>query len=225
VRLAAASVRAGVQRAHGGPRACRRAPAPRPPARARPDGRAAAPRQTPEHLKTPTGEEAFNADGLVQRAIRLLKDTFPDVEVRARPGLQARGRSGAESARRAGAGPFYAACPRLSVPARRAPWARQGGSPAADGLQPPRGLPAALLTARRAPWARRGGWLAADGSSRRVGLSLAFGARPGLAARRARAPAQQARRRGSGPRCGPGGTQPQLGLARTRTRRCTPSLP
>lgn len=38
--------------------------------------------QTPEELKTPTGEEAFNADGLVQRSIRLLKDRFPDLEVR-----------------------------------------------------------------------------------------------------------------------------------------------
>ena len=37
--------------------------------------------QTPEHLKTPTAEEAFNPDGLVQRSIRLLKDTFPDLEV------------------------------------------------------------------------------------------------------------------------------------------------
>ena len=37
--------------------------------------------QTPEHLKTPTGEEAFNPDGLVQRAIRLLKAEFPDLEV------------------------------------------------------------------------------------------------------------------------------------------------
>merc|ERR1719191_1903126 len=30
--------------------------------------------KTPEHLKTQTGEEAFNPDGLAQRAIRLLKD-------------------------------------------------------------------------------------------------------------------------------------------------------
>ena len=37
--------------------------------------------QTPEHLKTPTAEEAFNPGGLVQRSIRLLKDTFPDLEV------------------------------------------------------------------------------------------------------------------------------------------------
>ncbi|KAK9845890.1 hypothetical protein WJX81_005268 [Elliptochloris bilobata] len=37
--------------------------------------------KTPEHLKTPTGEEAFNPDGLVQRSIRLLKDTFPDLEI------------------------------------------------------------------------------------------------------------------------------------------------
>ena len=40
------------------------------------------PSQTPDHLKTPTGEEAFNPDGLAQRSIALLKDTFPDVEVR-----------------------------------------------------------------------------------------------------------------------------------------------
>jgi delta-aminolevulinic acid dehydratase/porphobilinogen synthase len=38
--------------------------------------------QTPEHLKTPTAEEAFNADGLVQRSIRALKDAYPDLEVR-----------------------------------------------------------------------------------------------------------------------------------------------
>lgn len=37
--------------------------------------------KTPDHLKTPTGEEAFNPDGLAQRTIRLLKDTFPDIEV------------------------------------------------------------------------------------------------------------------------------------------------
>lgn len=37
--------------------------------------------KTPEHLKTATGEEAFNPDGLVQRSIRLLKDTYPDLEV------------------------------------------------------------------------------------------------------------------------------------------------
>lgn len=37
--------------------------------------------KTPDHLKTPTAEEAFNPDGLAQRSIRLLKDTFPDVEV------------------------------------------------------------------------------------------------------------------------------------------------
>ncbi len=39
------------------------------------------PSQTPDHLKTPTAEEAFNPDGLAQRSIALLKDTFPDVEV------------------------------------------------------------------------------------------------------------------------------------------------
>lgn len=37
--------------------------------------------QTPDHLKTPTAEEAFNPAGLAQRSIRLLKDTFPDLEV------------------------------------------------------------------------------------------------------------------------------------------------
>jgi delta-aminolevulinic acid dehydratase/porphobilinogen synthase len=37
--------------------------------------------QTPDHLKTPTAEEAFNPNGLSQRTIRLLKDAFPDVEV------------------------------------------------------------------------------------------------------------------------------------------------
>jgi porphobilinogen synthase len=37
--------------------------------------------QTPDNLKTPTAEEAFNPNGLSQRTIRLLKDAFPDVEV------------------------------------------------------------------------------------------------------------------------------------------------
>ena len=37
--------------------------------------------QTPDNLKTRLGEEAFNDDGLVQRAIRLLKENFPDLEV------------------------------------------------------------------------------------------------------------------------------------------------
>ena len=37
--------------------------------------------KTPDHLKTPTAEEAFNPDGLAQRSIRLLKDSFPDLEV------------------------------------------------------------------------------------------------------------------------------------------------
>jgi porphobilinogen synthase len=37
--------------------------------------------KTPEALKTRTGEEAFNPDGLVQRAIRLLKAAHPDLEV------------------------------------------------------------------------------------------------------------------------------------------------
>ena len=37
--------------------------------------------QTPDHLKTRTGEEAFNPSGLSQRAISKLKDAFPDLEV------------------------------------------------------------------------------------------------------------------------------------------------
>lgn len=37
--------------------------------------------KTPEHLKTPTAEEAFNPNGLAQRSITLLKDKFPDLEV------------------------------------------------------------------------------------------------------------------------------------------------
>lgn len=37
--------------------------------------------QTPEHLKTMIGEEAFNRNGLSQRTIRLLKNAFPDLEV------------------------------------------------------------------------------------------------------------------------------------------------
>ena len=37
--------------------------------------------KTPDNLKTPTGEEAFNPNGLAQRSISLLKDTFPDLEV------------------------------------------------------------------------------------------------------------------------------------------------
>jgi hypothetical protein len=37
--------------------------------------------QTPDHLKTPTAEEAFNKNGLSQRTIRLLKDAYPDLEV------------------------------------------------------------------------------------------------------------------------------------------------
>lgn len=43
--------------------------------------------QTPEELKTRTGEEAFNPDGLVQRSIRLLKDKYPDLEVSFSPEL------------------------------------------------------------------------------------------------------------------------------------------
>lgn len=38
--------------------------------------------QTPDHLKTQTAEEAFNKNGLSQRTIRLLKDAYPDLEVR-----------------------------------------------------------------------------------------------------------------------------------------------
>ncbi|KAF8057917.1 hypothetical protein HT031_005863 [Scenedesmus sp. PABB004] len=37
--------------------------------------------KTPDALKTPTAEEAFNPNGLSQRTIRLLKDAFPDVEI------------------------------------------------------------------------------------------------------------------------------------------------
>ncbi len=36
--------------------------------------------KTPERLKTPTAEEAFNPNGLSQRTIRSLKDAFPDLE-------------------------------------------------------------------------------------------------------------------------------------------------
>jgi len=37
--------------------------------------------KTPDELKTANGEEAFNPNGLAQRSISLLKDTFPDLEV------------------------------------------------------------------------------------------------------------------------------------------------
>jgi porphobilinogen synthase len=37
--------------------------------------------KTPDHLKTSTGEEAFNPNGLSQRTISLLKDAYPDLEV------------------------------------------------------------------------------------------------------------------------------------------------
>lgn len=37
--------------------------------------------KTPDHLKTPTAEEAFNPNGLAQRTISLLKDKYPDLEV------------------------------------------------------------------------------------------------------------------------------------------------
>lgn len=37
--------------------------------------------KTPDNLKTPTAEEAFNPDGLSQRTIRMLKDAYPDIEI------------------------------------------------------------------------------------------------------------------------------------------------
>lgn len=37
--------------------------------------------KTPDNLKTATAEECFNPNGLAQRSISLLKDTFPDLEV------------------------------------------------------------------------------------------------------------------------------------------------
>ena len=37
--------------------------------------------KTPDNLKTPTAEECYNPNGLAQRSISLLKDTFPDLEV------------------------------------------------------------------------------------------------------------------------------------------------
>lgn len=37
--------------------------------------------KTPDHLKSATAEECFNPNGLAQRSISLLKDTFPDLEV------------------------------------------------------------------------------------------------------------------------------------------------
>jgi len=37
--------------------------------------------KTPDNKKSYIGEEAFSADGLAQRSISLLKDTFPDLEV------------------------------------------------------------------------------------------------------------------------------------------------
>lgn len=37
--------------------------------------------KTPDELKSTTCEEAFNPNGLAQRSIALLKDTFPDLEV------------------------------------------------------------------------------------------------------------------------------------------------
>lgn len=41
--------------------------------------------QTPEHLKSRIGEEAFNPNGLAQRTISLLKDKYPDLEVNLDP--------------------------------------------------------------------------------------------------------------------------------------------
>ncbi|KAI9106465.1 hypothetical protein K1719_021993 [Acacia pycnantha] len=37
--------------------------------------------KVPDALKSPTGDEAYNENGLVPRAIRLLKDKYPDVEI------------------------------------------------------------------------------------------------------------------------------------------------
>jgi|TARA_B100000768_G_scaffold182035_1_gene208665 hypothetical protein len=37
--------------------------------------------KTPDDLKSATAEESFNPNGLAQRSISLLKDTFPDLEV------------------------------------------------------------------------------------------------------------------------------------------------
>ncbi|XP_010463210.1 PREDICTED: probable delta-aminolevulinic acid dehydratase 2, chloroplastic [Camelina sativa] len=37
--------------------------------------------KVPEALKSPTGEEAFNDNGLVPRTVRLLKDRFPDLVI------------------------------------------------------------------------------------------------------------------------------------------------
>lgn len=37
--------------------------------------------KTPDNLKSATAEECFNPNGLAQRSISLLKDTFPDLEV------------------------------------------------------------------------------------------------------------------------------------------------
>lgn len=42
--------------------------------------------KTPDNLKTPCGKEAFNPNGLAQRSISLLKDTFPDLEASKRAG-------------------------------------------------------------------------------------------------------------------------------------------
>eukprot|EP00850_Spirogloea_muscicola_P024108 SM000443S16315 [mRNA] locus=s443:20343:23386:- [translate_table: standard] len=37
--------------------------------------------KVPDALKSPTGDEAFNPDGIVPRSIRLLKDRFPDLMI------------------------------------------------------------------------------------------------------------------------------------------------
>jgi porphobilinogen synthase len=37
--------------------------------------------KVPDALKTPTGDEAYNDNGLVPRTIRLLKDKFPDIVI------------------------------------------------------------------------------------------------------------------------------------------------
>ncbi|MBS2599936.1 porphobilinogen synthase, partial [Salmonella enterica subsp. enterica serovar Typhimurium] len=37
--------------------------------------------KVPDALKTPTGDEAYNDNGLVPRTIRLLKDKYPDLVI------------------------------------------------------------------------------------------------------------------------------------------------
>lgn len=48
--------------------------------------------QTPDNLKSSTCEEAFNPNGLAQRSIAILKDTFPDIEVHLPHSLRAHAR-------------------------------------------------------------------------------------------------------------------------------------